>query len=377
MLIEKELIQFRAFQINPNANGFTLNFQQKTFQLSSLQATYLQVLQRDGSIENSVLSFLQQGWLVHFRELYNLIFFLVHQKIILNPSFQNYFFRIQNSNFKSTNFNSLPENTSSADIAETIQHLPFFRALTLQTRDLLLANSSYYKLASGTLITKYNDRSRDMFVLTKGVASIYKPEDNGSTKWMAHLSAGSVFGEGGFFLDQARSADIVADTPIELVRIRYQPQKMDSLIDKEKAAGLQVRFWVLHALNRSVLFKSIPADCMDALLHTGRTFQVQANQTLFQQDQIANSFFILIQGKINILQNGKLINQLGQGDSLGEVGLMLNSGKRSASAVVVESGLVLEIKAQDFYRSLGQNLFLAKELEQLAEDRLRLDQARR
>jgi CRP-like cAMP-binding protein len=55
-----------------------------------------------------------------------------------------------------------------------------------------------------------------------------------------------------------------------------------------------------------------------------------------------------------------------QGDCFGEMALMVSAGKRTASVIAESDGYVLEIKRQQFYKMLAENLLLACEFEKIA-----------
>ena len=124
------------------------------------------------------------------------------------------------------------------------------------------------------------------------------------------------------------------------------------------------------------MFKDLPDDCFDSIIYSGQLKSVKTQTTIFSEGQRADRFYILIQGKLNVLQNQKIIRNLKQGDCFGEVALMLTGGLRTASVVCETDCLLLEISAQKFYQLLGENLFLACQFEKLSIERVQADQKR-
>lgn len=365
MKIEKEIVHFEA-----NFRGIS--------ELTELQSLYLQILQGGKSVESVVHHFLQQGWLVNFVEFTGLIEKLVHAKAIRNPTFQEYFNKMKPVSDRSlwnTIINlELPSTTMVSP--RLYRELPFFRSLEPQLADLLLAKSTIHHVAPKSLLCRHGETSRDLFVILKGTAGVYKPHQQGGKYLVATLSDNAAFGEGAFLLGMPRSADVISLSECRVLRVPCMPEIFDKFLKKEKAQGLQFRFWVQHALLNSPLFKEVPTDCFDALSVAGRIVQASSGQTLFHQGDKGQSAYVVIQGSLVVNQNGQNINVIGQGGILGEIALLANQGVRSATVLAQKETLLLEINQSEFYKLLGQNIFLAKYLQELAVQRLSKDHQR-
>lgn len=372
MRLEKEPLQLLNLQLVPHNDGgsVTVLETRKTYRLSSLHYSYLDVLRNAGNIEGLVQFFLGQGWLVSFRELYSLLQFLVQERVIQNPSFQIYFSQSQAQEVRYQNLNLDKKMEDGAGIS--FQQLPFFRSLAPELARFLLQKAERFQVPAQTRLTQSGKMERDLFILLKGQAAIYRVLDEKRRQMISVLNAGSIFGERGFLLNQPRSADVITTQTSEVLRIQHLPE-FDQLIKSDKAQSLQHRFWVLQALQSSPFFKDLPTDSLDSLIFTGRLCQASAHQILFQEGQPGNTCYILIQGNVVISQRGKNINVLGQGSTFGEISLLMSGGQRTATVTTQQNSVLLEIQQNDFYRVLSQNLFLAKEIETLAAQRLSND----
>lgn len=382
MKIEKEKIHLAEFQLQtePDGTGTLIDLAHRhSFRISALQLSYLSVLKNGSSIEELVQFFLGQGWLVSFRELYGLIDFLVSQKIIVNPAFHNYFVTAspQPEGPLTKLWHSFTQPVAaSPKPSESDPHtLPFFRTLPVEVAKFLLQKSEHIKVGPQTRILQAGSTERDLYVLISGQAALYKPVTGAQRQLVMTLEAGSLFGERGFLLGQARNADVVTTQNSELLRVRHLPE-FDQLIKSDKAQALHQRFWVLQALLSSPFFKDIPTDSLDALIFTGKLFKTKENQILFQEGMPGKSCFILIQGNVVISQKGKAINVLSAGSCFGEVALF-SGGTRTATVTTQRESVVLEINQESFYKMLAQNIVLAKELEILSAERLQKDFTRK
>lgn len=59
-------------------------------------------------------------------------------------------------------------------------------------------------------------------------------------------------------------------------------------------------------------------------------------------------FYVLVQGHLKVSQRGQIINQLSQGDLLGEISLFVSAGRRSATIQALNDCVLLEIGRDDF-----------------------------
>ncbi len=365
MKAEKEQVQLKSFQLTPSPQGgvLTIPTAGKSFHLNSIQYSYLDVLKNGNSLESLVKFFLGQGWLVNFRELYSLLQFLLQEDLIQNSSLRNVL-----TTATSTEAAKDAPLSSSAQIQYQKKDLPFFRSLDPSLADHLLQKATTHRIAANTRITKTGDTSRDLFILLKGQASIYKVFDQNRRQLVSTIGNMALFGERGFLLNQARTADIITTTECELLRVPHLPE-FDEMIKSDKAQSLQHRFWVLQALHSSGFFKNLPGDSIDSLIFSGKLCKAPANQVLFKEGQSGSTCYILIQGNVVISQNGRNIAVQTQGTCFGEIALMMSGGRRTATVTTQQDSVLLEIQQNDFYRILAQNIVLAKEIETLAAER--------
>lgn len=344
--------------------------------LSRLQKDYLEVLLREKSIAATVRFYYSQGWLVHFSDLYALIFNLTHNGVIQNPEFIDYFKKlVLKQDFKKFHL-AEAQKVQEVDLSQ-IKNLPFFRSLKKEVLDYLLQHAKTYEYPAYSLLIQQSDRDRDMYVLLEGTTGIYKKNVNGERFCVASLVPGCLFGEYGFFLNEPRLADVIALSKVKILKIEYIPEIFDQWIQKQVAENLKHRFWIIHGIMKSNLLSMLPEDTTDQLIHRGHVKEIKSHQVLFKESTPGTQFYVLIQGSVIIQQGGKSINVLKQGDCFGELSLFVNQGIRTASAVAQTDCLLLEINSNDFFDLLADNLFLAKEIESIAYQRIKNDQKRK
>lgn len=357
-------IESEVFQFHPSC-------QFEKLQLDDLQKQYLTDLRNQNSIQALTERYLANGWLVNFKLLYDLIHMLVTHHWVLNPVIISYFrgLHLQVQSEAQGAFTSQAENSYRQ---EDLLALPFFRSLQPELSAFLLKSSMVSRYPAQSLICKTSDASRDLYVLLKGELGVYTQATT-FKQFISLLPEGSVFGEAGFLLGQKRTADVVAMKTSEVLVVPYQAEVLDRFLNTEKAQSLQQRFWVQHALLHSDFFKTTPADCLDALTFSGQIIDLRDQQVLFTEGELSDSAYIVIQGSLLVTQKGQIINTLSQGAFLGEISLMMNDGRRTATVMAQRNAKVLKIGRAEFYRLLARNLYLAKEFQSLADQRLKKD----
>lgn len=353
--------------------------QNKLLPLTALQIHCLELMQKRYSIAEISQEYLRQGRLISFSQLKELLIFLVMEKLIQNQNILKYLTENTPKISKTPGFLSQLFRGSSqkvADLPDRIRQIPFFRSLTPETVDLFLSHHRVIECPANIKVCEAGSRQRSLLCVLEGSLSIFKKDSKGNSRRVADLSPGTVFGEAGFFLDQMRTADVITNSESLIVKFKYIPEVFDHIIKKEKAQSLQKRIWLIHAMLASLMFKDLPDDSFDSLIYAGELKNFKAGSLIFNEGQTAQSFFIIVQGDLQVLQNQKSIRTLQQGDCFGEVSLLLTGGLRTASVLCRSEALLLEISIQNFYQLLGHNLLLASEFEKLALERVQADQQR-
>ncbi len=356
---------------------FNKKVQLENLPMNELQKQYLSYLTAQDSIEQLAVRSLTQGWLVNFQELFNLVEKLVKSGAVLNLSIVQYFKNISQVPHPAvpTTSTASVSTSPSEEITQKILELPFFRSLPLELAKVLIQKSTIRRYPVNSAICKTDERDRNMYVLFSGQAAIYKLTSTGR-QFISVIGSKGIFGEASFLTGCPKSADILATQSCEVLVVPYQPNVLDPILNQNVAHQITQRFWIQNALLNSEFFKKIPADCLDALTFVGKIITLKNDQILFNQNDQSLAAYLIIQGQIKVVQNSKLISNLTQGSFFGEISLTMTNGVRTATTSSHGSTTLLEINRNDFYLLLSQNLVLAKEIQNLAFQRLSRDQQR-
>lgn len=385
MRIEKESIHLGSLNLEQvRISGQVIGLStKKNYALKKYQFEMLNLMEKGFSIDGIIQHFLGKKILISFNEFRTLIQFLISEDLLLNDGWSDYFNESLPEQNKDegilTKIKSIftpGEKETSTDIKEELKKIPFLRSLHPDVLNTMLKEMRTIETPAGIAVCQEGQLQRSLFVMIKGQAAVIKKKGYAKPRKVATITDGAVFGEVGFFLGEPRTADVITEKPSQIIRLKYQPEVFDQLIEKEAAKNLQKRFWVIHSLLKSKTFSAIPDDCFDALVFAGNVKNFPSETTVFKQGDEGDSCYVIVQGSVVVVKDQKTVNVLGQGDSFGEVALMVNNGKRSATVKTQTETTVLEIPIEKFYQLLGNNLVLGCEFEKIAINYMKTDLAK-
>ncbi|NUN70891.1 MAG: cyclic nucleotide-binding domain-containing protein [Bacteroidetes bacterium] len=140
------------------------------------------------------------------------------------------------------------------------------------------------------------------------------------------------------------------------------------LRQKQKDSGI-----LLNQLSKVELVRSLPPEEMDGVLTCVEPIDVSEGEVLFRQGEPGNALYLIDSGTIDIINDADgertVIATLGAGQSFGEMAL-LNSDRRTATAVAMEQSRLLRIGKDQFDALMEISPGLRKAVEALNSRRI-------
>lgn len=377
MIIEK--ISLKLSTLNLDQVKYTNEIiglrKKKNLKLNPHQLQTLELIAKSKSIFEITHHFLQNKVVPSFLDIRELIQFLVDEDLLLNPELKAYFnfAEAEPKSFLEDLIEKIKGEDLNVNLSHELDTIPFFRSLEPALKDVFVRNAKLVEAPADIAVCTQGQLQRGLFVLLKGEARVIKTDSQGRKQKVATLKAGSVFGETGFFVGQPRTADVITSGKCLIARFKYIPELFDSKLKTETAKGLQTRFWMIHALLKSEVFKELPQDCFDALLFSGKPIKFSPSQNICVEGEQGDTCYLVVQGQLVVSQQGKSIRILDQGDCFGEMALILNRGRRTATVTTKTEVIAMEINSDKFYDLLSENLWLGCEFERVALERWQKD----
>jgi CRP-like cAMP-binding protein len=114
---------------------------------------------------------------------------------------------------------TLPQFDTREARRRVFDTLTLLDSLAAEEREALAASMRLRALARGDAVVERGAEGRSMFAIAAGVVEVRVPDATGQSQRVAVMGAGASFGEMSLLTGEARSADVVAMTPLVLFEI--------------------------------------------------------------------------------------------------------------------------------------------------------------
>jgi len=129
-------------------------------------------------------------------------------------------------------------------------------------------------------------------------------------------------------------------------------------------------FSKLQLVKQNRVFQLLPDEVLHRILETCRQVSLEKDQYLIQEGEMNNSLYLILFGEIEISKGKNKVDQLKDGDLLGEMA-MIDLKPRSANAKAIRKSLLLEIDETTFRQTVGSNHDALWELLRILVERIR------
>ena len=118
------------------------------------------------------------------------------------------------------------------------------------------------------------------------------------------------------------------------------------------------------------LFHKIPGDVLTRIAQIAEELRCEQNHVIFKEGDQGDSMFVIISGKVDVIQNDHSITQLERGTCIGEMAL-LDQEPRSADAITLEESVLLKIDQEGFFQLMASNPEIMKQIVKILTRRVR------
>lgn len=115
----------------------------------------------------------------------------------------------------------------------------------------------------------------------------------------------------------------------------------------------------LLVLKSIEIFKYTPDEVLIELASSASEAFFRAGDTIMRKDDFGDSMFVIVTGKVHILDGETVLAEMGEYDVFGELAA-LSPEKRTASVVAKQDLLTLKITNKTLYEIMDLNIGLAK-----------------
>lgn len=137
--------------------------------------------------------------------------------------------------------------------------------------------------------------------------------------------------------------------------------------DRKELTNTIQKVAILKKVN---FFSGLSGEYLSTIAMNMKAVKCAAGQTIFQEGDAGDSFYIVIKGKVLIHKGESKIVELGGGQVFGEMAILDNE-KRSASVTAVEDTLLFKLESDTFYDIIADKIEIAKGIIRMLTARLR------
>jgi CRP-like cAMP-binding protein len=254
----------------------------------------------------------------------------------------------------------------------SVPRLPLFSELPPPVLQKLLTAFQLREFAAGGFVVVQGEEGIDAFLLVRGVLNVVRERDEGSVV-LAVLGPGALFGEMSLVSNAPRAASVVAVEPAQV--FAAPRQAIQALSAKEPTIGRTLgefchQRMIANLIRHSSILSAVEPARRAELIgrFTPKTFQLGA--VIVRQGEEAGRLFLIASGGVEVRGTDSegdkmLIAQLGPGDVVGEISLVLRR-PATADVVAVHTTVALELTSEQFQEAIREYPGLLQELYELA-----------
>ena len=139
--------------------------------------------------------------------------------------------------------------------------------------------------------------------------------------------------------------------------------------------GLGAQADIIERLREVTMLRPLPVSTIEHLARNVREESVEPGETVIEQGQVGENFYVIVAGEVEVKENGSLLRVLGDGDSFGEIAL-LRDVPRTTTVRARTPVALYALDRRHFVPTVSGYSESAAEAETMVETRLAASAAR-
>lgn len=241
-----------------------------------------------------------------------------------------------------------------AVLLEMLHRVPCFQSLDVVSLDSLSAHIRPLLVADvGVDIVRQGDPGDRFYIVREGRAEVLIDKFVVSV-----LSRGQSFGERALLRDSPRAATVRSLTPMRLLVLSRsdflaaivgteQPRFQTVQVGPGALTDGLTRSRRIEHLSRAGLLSHLDSSALGALADRSVVTHWGAGESIVHQGEEGDRYFVLLDGKADVIVDRQKVNEILPGDEFGEIAL-LHSVPRRAGVVAAGPAVTLSLHRDDF-----------------------------
>lgn len=132
--------------------------------------------------------------------------------------------------------------------------------------------------------------------------------------------------------------------------------------------------WLAQAVKKTALFRGVDLAIVERVLARIRLYAAEAGESIIKEGATETALYFLYQGKASVTKARMLflakdVGVLAPGDFFGEMALLVNEARRTATVTVSEAAKVFMLSGEDFQDLLKRNPEFRRHMTSVAGSR--------
>jgi CRP-like cAMP-binding protein len=128
------------------------------------------------------------------------------------------------------------------------------------------------------------------------------------------------------------------------------------------------------ALAKAPLFRNLSRNDLVALARVTEDLEVEEGKVLAREGDIGHEFFVLVDGEVDVVKGGESVRRLGPGDFFGEIALIWESPRRTATVTAAAPVRLFVLTRQAFRGLIDHHPDIEEKVLEALEERVRSTQ---
>lgn len=124
------------------------------------------------------------------------------------------------------------------------------------------------------------------------------------------------------------------------------------------------------ALGRTPLFGGLSRNDLVQLAKLTEDMEVEQGKVLAREGEIGQEFFVIVEGEVSVTRDGEQLRTLGAGDFFGEVALIWESPRRTATVTATSPLRFFVLMRQSFSSLIDRQPDIEKRVLEALEERV-------
>ena len=125
------------------------------------------------------------------------------------------------------------------------------------------------------------------------------------------------------------------------------------------------------ALGRTPLFRNLSRGDLVELAKATEDLEFEAGKVLAREGEIGHEFFVLVDGEVSVTKDGEEVRRLGPGDFFGEIALVWESPRRTATVAAATPLRFFVLTRQAFRGLIDRHPDIEAKVLETLEERVR------